>query len=90
MTDWVFYIAGATFVVAASLALYRIARGPKLLDRMIASDMMLTTLLCAVGAEMVYNGHTRTLPVMLVLGATAFLGAVVVARHVSRSAHDDT
>lgn len=90
MTEWVFYIAGAAFVVAGSLALYRIARGPKLLDRMIASDMMLTTLLCAIGAEMVYNGHTRTLPVMLVLGATAFLGAVVVARHVSRSAHDDT
>lgn len=90
MTEWVFYIAGAAFVIAGGLALYRIARGPKLLDRMIASDMMLTTLLCAVGAEMVYNGHTRTLPVMLVLGATSFLGAVVVARHVSRSSHDDT
>jgi len=90
MTDWVFYIAGAAFIVAGILALYRIARGPKLLDRMIAADMMLTTLLCAVGAEMVYNGHTHTLPIMIVLGATSFLGAVVVARHVSRSAHDDT
>lgn len=90
MSDWVFYVAGAVFIAAGALALYRIARGPKLLDRMIASDMMLTTLICAIGAEMVYNQHLHTLPIMIVLAATAFLGAVVVARHVSRSTHDDT
>ena len=85
MSDWVFYLAGALFTIAGALALYRIARGPKLLDRMIASDMLLTTMMCAFGAEMVYNGHTRTLPVVLVLAATAILGAVVVARYVSRT-----
>lgn len=90
MTEWVFYIAGAAFIAAGALALYRIARGPKLLDRMIAADMMLTTLICAIGAEMAYNQHLHTLPIMIVLGATAFLGAVVVARHVSRSTHHDT
>ncbi|WP_168626514.1 MULTISPECIES: monovalent cation/H+ antiporter complex subunit F [unclassified Cryobacterium] len=84
MSDWVFWTVGVLFFAAALLALYRIARGPKLLDRMIASDMLLTTLICILGAEMVYNSHTRTLPLMLVLAATAILGAVVVARYVSR------
>jgi multicomponent Na+:H+ antiporter subunit F len=84
MSEWVFWTVGVLFTAAALLALYRIARGPKLLDRMIASDMLLTTLICILGAEMVYNSHTRTLPLMLVLAATAILGAVVVARYVSR------
>lgn len=82
--DWVFLIAGLLFTAAAFFALYRIVFGPTILDRMIASDMLLTTVVCAVGAEMVYNHHLRNLPIMLVLSATAILGAVVVARFVQR------
>jgi multicomponent Na+:H+ antiporter subunit F len=84
MTEWVFIAVGALLTAAAVMALYRIARGPSILDRMIASDMLLTTIICAMGAEMAYNGHTRNLTAMLVLAATAFLGAVVDARYVSR------
>ncbi len=84
MTEWVFLVVGVLLMAAAAMALYRIARGPSILDRMIASDMLLTTIICAMGAEMAYNGHTRNLTAMLVLAATAFLGAVVVARYVSR------
>lgn len=84
MTAWVFLTVGLLLTAAAAMALYRIARGPSILDRMIASDMLLTTIICAMGAEMAYNGHTRNLTAMLVLAAAAFLGAVVVARYVSR------
>lgn len=84
MNEWVFLVVGVLLTAAAVMALYRIARGPSILDRMIASDMLLTTIICAMGAEMAFNGHTRNLTAMLVLAATAFLGAVVVARYVSR------
>ena len=84
MTEWVFLVVGVMLTAAAAMALYRVARGPSILDRMIASDMLLTTIICAMGAEMIYNSHTRNLPAMIVLAATAFLGAVVVARYVSR------
>lgn len=84
MTELVFLAVGLFLTAAAAMALYRIARGPSILDRMIASDMLLTTIICAMGAEMAYNGHTRNLTAMLVLAAAAFLGAVVVARYVSR------
>lgn len=84
MTEWVFIVVGVLLTAAAAMALYRIARGPSILDRMIASDMLLTTIVCAMGAEMAYNEHTRNLTAMLVLAAAAFLGAVVVARYVSR------
>ena len=41
-------------------------------------------IICVLGAEMIYNGHTRTVPVMLVLAMTAFLATVAVARYVSK------
>jgi multicomponent Na+:H+ antiporter subunit F len=69
--------------IGALLALIRVVRGPSILDRMIASDVLLTTLLLAVGAEMVYSGHTRTLPVLLVLSTTAIFATVTVARYVA-------
>ena len=75
---------GVLFMAAALLALFRIVRGPSILDRMIASDVLLTTLILVVGAEMVYNGHTRTIPFMLVLAAIAILPTVAVARYVSK------
>jgi multicomponent Na+:H+ antiporter subunit F len=81
----VFYIViGVMFTIAALLALYRMVMGPSILDRMIASDVLLTTLILVVGAEMVYNGHTRTIPVMLVLASTAVFATVAVARYVSK------
>lgn len=85
MNEWVFIAVGVMLTAAAGMALFRIIRGPSILDRMIASDMLLTTIICALGAEMVYNSHTRSLPAMLVLAATAFLSSVVVARYVSRN-----
>lgn len=85
MNEWVFLIVGILLTAAAGMALLRIKRGPSILDRMVASDMLLTTIICALGAEMVYNSHTRNLVAMLVLAATAFLASVVVARYVSRN-----
>jgi multicomponent Na+:H+ antiporter subunit F len=85
------YAVGVMFTVAALLVVFRIVRGPSILDRMIASDVLLTTLVLVVGAEMVYNGHTRTIPLMVVLAATAIFATIAVARYVSkqdRSGHD--
>ena len=79
-----FLAIGVLFTAAALMALYRIVRGPSILDRMIASDVLLTTLILVVGAEMVYNGHTRSIPFMLVLAAIAIFATVAVARYVSK------
>lgn len=79
-----FAVAGILFTGATLLSLYRIIRGPSILDRMIASDVLLTTITLVLGAEMVYNSHTRTIPVMLVLASTAVFATVAVARYVSK------
>ena len=76
--------AGVGLTLTALVAIIRIVRGPTILDRMIASDVLLTTLVLAVGTEMVARGHTDTIPLMTVIAATATLATIVVARFVKR------
>jgi multicomponent Na+:H+ antiporter subunit F len=78
-------VAGIIFAVATLVVLVRLITGPTLLDRLIASDVLLTTLILVAGTEMVINGHTRTIPLMIVLAATAILSSVAVARFVTRT-----
>lgn len=84
-----FWGAGVMITLAAMFAVIRIVRGPSILDRMVASDMLLTTLLLAAGIEMVYNNHTRTVPLMLVLASTAVFASISVARYVSKQDRAD-
>ncbi|AKV87072.1 sodium:proton antiporter [Microbacterium sp. 1.5R] len=72
------------FGVAAILTIIRIVRGPSILDRAVASDVLLTEVMCVLGAEMAINGHTRNIPVMLIIAAVGVFGSISVARFVAR------
>lgn len=72
------------FAVAALLTLWRIVIGPSILDRAVASDVLLTELMCVLGAEMAINQHTRTLPVLLIIAAVGVFGSISIARFVAR------
>lgn len=72
------------FGLAAILTVVRIIRGPSILDRAVASDVLLTEVMCVLGAEMAINGHTRSIPVMLIIAAVGVFGSISVARYVAR------
>lgn len=72
------------FGVAAILTIVRIVRGPSILDRAVASDVLLTEVMCVLGAEMAINGHTRNIPVLLIIAAVGVFGSISVARFVAR------
>lgn len=74
----------AAFGIAALLTVWRIILGPSILDRAVASDVLLTLVMCALGAEMAVNGHTRTLPVLLIVAAVGVFGSISIARFVAR------
>ncbi|RFA21131.1 monovalent cation/H+ antiporter complex subunit F [Subtercola boreus] len=80
--------AAVLFGAGAIAALWRIIRGPSALDRIIASDVLIATAMCALGAEMAINRHTDTLPVLLGLALFTVVGSVSVARFIST--RDDT
>jgi len=90
LTTALLVAAGLGFTATALMTIVRIVRGPTILDRMIASDVLLTTLMLALGADMVVRNHTDTIPLMTVIAATATFATIVVARFVKRRAdHPD-
>ena len=65
---------------AAVLLVMRIALGPTMLDRVVALDVLVATLICGLGVEAAVNRHSTTLPVLLVLSLVGFVGSVSMAR----------
>lgn len=88
MSDTVFAVIGALLAVAAAASVFRIVRGPAILDRMIASDMLVTTVIIVLGVEMVYHEHTRSIPIMMVLALVGVFASMSVARYVSKQSAD--
>ena len=84
MNDAMFVAVGCMLALASAASLYRIVRGPAILDRMIASDMLVTTIIIVLGVEMVYHEHTRSIPIMMVLALVAVFASMSVARYVSK------
>lgn len=82
--SWLLIPTYIAFGVAALLTVWRIIIGPSILDRAVASDVLLTLILCVLGAEMAINQHTRTLPLLLIVAAIGVFGSISIARFVAR------
>ncbi|WP_169582961.1 MULTISPECIES: monovalent cation/H+ antiporter complex subunit F [Microbacterium] len=82
--NWLLLAVYVVFAVAAVLTLWRIVIGPSILDRAVASDVLLTEVMCILGAEMAINHHTRSLPVLLIIAAVGVFGSISIARFVAR------
>ena len=78
-------IIGVVFFIALVIAVFKIIKGPSILDRMMASDVLLATLMCGFGGYVAVTGRVDLLPVLLALSCLGFLGSVSVSRYVSRS-----
>lgn len=76
--------AGVMFGIGAMAAVWRIIRGPSILDRALATDVLLAIAICALGAEMAINRHTDTLVVMLILAMFAIVGSISIARFMAK------
>ncbi|MGF3057402.1 monovalent cation/H+ antiporter complex subunit F [Microbacterium sp. YY-01] len=72
------------FGIAAVITVIRIVLGPSILDRAVAADVLMTEVMCVLGAEMAINQHTRTIPVLIIMGAVGVFGSIAVARYVAR------
>ncbi|WP_243854513.1 monovalent cation/H+ antiporter complex subunit F [Canibacter zhoujuaniae] len=79
------WVGAGALAITALCALIRALQGPTILDRLVASDVLLTTIVLAMGAEMVINNHNNSVPVMIGISATAALATVTVSRYVRRA-----
>ena len=78
-------IVSTLLFAAVFLVLIRIVRGPTTLDRIVAVDVLLAIVVCAVAAEAAYTRDATSLPILVVLSILGFIGSVSVARFSPRS-----
>ncbi|KGN37697.1 monovalent cation/H+ antiporter complex subunit F [Knoellia subterranea] len=77
-------ICSAILAVAGILCLYRIVRGPSMLDRTVASDVFVASIIGAVGVHAAVGRYSTTVSVLLALSLVGFLGSVSIARFAAR------
>lgn len=69
--------------VAAAGAIFRIARGPSILDRVLAADVLLTIVGAALATDMIVNRNLNYLALLVSISLIGFIGSVTVARFVT-------
>lgn len=72
-------------VVSMALTVYRIVRGPKSADRIIALDLLSILVVALVALYAVFAGEESFLDVATAYALVAFLGTVAFARYLGRS-----
>ena len=66
----------------ALLALVRLARGPSLLDRVVATDVLLVIISAGLAVYAALARDPTVVPVLVVVSLLAFVGSVSVARYI--------
>jgi multicomponent Na+:H+ antiporter subunit F len=66
----------------ALLALARLARGPSLLDRVVATDTLLVIIAASLAVQAALSRDATLVPVLVVVSLLAFVGSVSIARYV--------
>jgi multicomponent Na+:H+ antiporter subunit F len=79
----VYLVTLALLGCGAAAALYRVGRGPSMLDRAMALDVFTSLSMCGAGAYAVARDDYSDLPILMVLSLLGFVGSVSLARFFS-------
>ncbi|WP_022872213.1 monovalent cation/H+ antiporter complex subunit F [Nesterenkonia alba] len=80
--DYAYWITQALLGLAVLGAVYRVYRGPSVLDRVISVDVILIVVGSMLLADMAYHEHQDFILFVVVTAVIGFLGAVAIARYV--------
>jgi multicomponent Na+:H+ antiporter subunit F len=75
--------AGVLLLVAGALVLYRVWRGPSMLDRAMALDVCAALMIAGIGVRSALSRDSFYFPAMLVLAFLGFTGSVGIARFIA-------
>ncbi len=78
----VFWAVYLMLGAGALLTLVRLARGPSLLDRVVATDVLLVIIAAGLAVHAALARDPTVVPVLVVVSLLAFVGSVSVARYV--------
>lgn len=87
--SWVFWATGLILTLATWGTVYRIWKGPALLDRVLASDVLLSILMAALCVLMILTDSQFYMILMVTIAMIGFVGSVTVARFADNSKADE-
>ena len=78
----VYWLTYGLLGAGALLALVRLARGPSLLDRVVATDALLVIISAGLAVYAALTRNPTVVPVLVVVSLLGFVGSVSVARYI--------
>lgn len=83
LLDYSYWITQFLLALGVLCAVYRVYKGPSVLDRVISVDVILIIVGSVMLVEMAYNGSTDYILFVVVTAVIGFMGAVAIARYVA-------
>jgi multicomponent Na+:H+ antiporter subunit F len=77
-------VATALLGASAAMVVLRLVRGPSVLDRLVAMDMLLAVIAGGLGTYCAYTRDSTPMPVLVVVTLLGFVGSVTVTRFLAR------
>ena len=74
-------IAALVYVALSLVLLYRLVKGPSIVDRVVAADSIDILLCSALVLYSVYSGRGIYLDIALVMGVLGFISTALVAKY---------
>lgn len=88
LPEWVALMALTMLSVALLLALYRLAIGPSLPDRIVALDLIASLTICFTVVFAIYTGQVRYLDIAAIVTLVIFIGTVAYATYLKKKHYD--
>lgn len=85
------YSYAATFVLlggAVLLTMYRLVRGPSVMDRIVCLNTTSVLLISFIAVEVALRGDPAYIGLVITLALLGFVGSLTAARFAERRAHD--
>lgn len=79
----VIVVCGVLLTIGGACAVVRAERGPSMLDRTVALDIVVTTLTAGGALFAAVERRTDIVPILVVLSLVGFVGSVTIARFAS-------
>lgn len=89
MSPVVMVVSAVLLTAAALTILTRIERGPSMLDRIVALDVLIATIIGCLAMVSAWTGRTDLVPVLVVLALVGFVGSVTLARFAAAEPEDE-
>lgn len=73
-------VCAVLLTIGGACAVVRAERGPSMLDRTVALDIVVTTMIAAGALYAAVERRTDIVPILVVLSLVGFVGSVTIAR----------